>query len=133
MNQSSSRESSVSSPTGIDLVSRRAYEIWEQEGRPEGCDLRHWLQAEQECAVASSTIGSRSDTKPPSATNTGSDVRPLQGTRAAAAASREPKQGSNAPFSGRNRPRQAKSVRGSQTSRCTHIGGWMVNSVPCLA
>jgi hypothetical protein len=24
----------------------RAYTIWEQEGRPEGRDLAHWLQAE---------------------------------------------------------------------------------------
>ena len=23
-----------------------AYSIWEQEGRPEGCDVEHWLKAE---------------------------------------------------------------------------------------
>jgi hypothetical protein len=26
----------------------RAYEIWEQEGRPEGRDVDHWLQAKWE-------------------------------------------------------------------------------------
>ncbi len=29
-------------------VSERAYAIWEQEGRPEGRDQQHWLQAERE-------------------------------------------------------------------------------------
>ncbi|MEI1251309.1 DUF2934 domain-containing protein [Rhizobium aouanii] len=28
----------------------RAYEIWEAEGRPEGSDLRHWMQACDELA-----------------------------------------------------------------------------------
>ncbi|MDL2410825.1 DUF2934 domain-containing protein [Rhizobium calliandrae] len=26
-------------------IERRAYEIWESEGRPDGSDLRHWQQA----------------------------------------------------------------------------------------
>jgi hypothetical protein len=26
-------------------IRRRAHEIWENEGRPEGADLRHWQQA----------------------------------------------------------------------------------------
>jgi hypothetical protein len=29
-------------------IRRRAYEIWESEGRPEGAHLRHWLQAKEE-------------------------------------------------------------------------------------
>jgi len=29
-------------------ISRRAREIWEREGRPEGRDMEHWLQAETE-------------------------------------------------------------------------------------
>jgi hypothetical protein len=28
-------------------VARRAYEIWEDEGRPEGRDREHWARAEQ--------------------------------------------------------------------------------------
>lgn len=31
-------------------IRRRAYEIWEAEGRPMGADLRHWLQACDELA-----------------------------------------------------------------------------------
>jgi hypothetical protein len=29
-------------------ISRKAREIWEREGRPEGRDKEHWLQAEAE-------------------------------------------------------------------------------------
>jgi len=29
-------------------IRRRAYEIWEQEGRPHGQDMKHWLQAFKE-------------------------------------------------------------------------------------
>jgi hypothetical protein len=29
-------------------VERRAYEIWEREGRPEGQDVEHWLAAERQ-------------------------------------------------------------------------------------
>ena len=31
-------------------VSERAYEIWEEEGRPEGRSEAHWYRAEQEIA-----------------------------------------------------------------------------------
>jgi Protein of unknown function (DUF2934) len=30
------------------LIRRRAYRIWEREGRPEGRALGHWVQAESE-------------------------------------------------------------------------------------
>jgi hypothetical protein len=29
-------------------ISQRARQIWEREGRPEGRDMEHWLQAEAE-------------------------------------------------------------------------------------
>lgn len=32
-------------------IRQRAYEIWEQEGRPDGEDMRHWLLAFQEIAA----------------------------------------------------------------------------------
>jgi hypothetical protein len=38
----------------IDILHRireRSYQIWEQEGRPEGRHLDHWLQAEHELNV----------------------------------------------------------------------------------
>ena len=96
MNQTSSTDSPISSPPNADAISRRAYELWEKEGRPEGCDLRHWLQAEGELG------SSRTDNEPRPADaapmNTGSDVNPLQGTRAAAAANRENRRGSATPF-----------------------------------
>ncbi len=30
------------------LIAQRAYEIWENQGQPHGCDLIHWREAEQE-------------------------------------------------------------------------------------
>jgi hypothetical protein len=30
------------------VVARRAYELWEQEGRPTGCAEAHWLEAERQ-------------------------------------------------------------------------------------
>lgn len=29
-------------------IRRRAYEIWEEQGRPEGCAVQNWLQAQAE-------------------------------------------------------------------------------------
>jgi Protein of unknown function (DUF2934) len=33
-------------------IRERAYQLWEQEGRPEGRHLDHWLQAEHELVAA---------------------------------------------------------------------------------
>ena len=33
---------------GQDAIRRRAYEIWEREGRPEGMDWEHWFAAQTE-------------------------------------------------------------------------------------
>jgi len=48
MNQNPSIDNSTFFSTGSDAIARRAYDLWENEGRPEGCNLRHWLQAESE-------------------------------------------------------------------------------------
>ena len=32
-------------------IQQRAYQIWEQEGRPEGRAVEHWRQAEQQLEV----------------------------------------------------------------------------------
>jgi hypothetical protein len=32
-------------------IRERAYQLWEQEGRPEGRHMDHWLQAERELAT----------------------------------------------------------------------------------
>jgi|SRR5687768_14064917 len=109
MNQDPST-SSISSRVSADAVSRRAYELWEQEGRPEGCDLRHWLQAEQECRGAGSSEdasregGINIEATSADTSGPGSDIRPLQGTRAAAAANREAKRQTNSPFQGERNP-----------------------------
>ena len=36
-------------------IRERAYAIWEEEGRPEGCHLDHWLRAEAEINLSPST------------------------------------------------------------------------------
>ena len=33
-----------------EMIRRRAHELWEQEGRPEGREMDFWLQAESEIA-----------------------------------------------------------------------------------
>jgi len=47
--------STVSTDLNSDDVARRAYEIWQSEGCPDGCDQRHWLQAEQELTARASS------------------------------------------------------------------------------
>jgi hypothetical protein len=94
MKQNPSTESSTSQPLGDDAISRRAYELWEKEGRPEGSDLRHWLQAEQDLRTSQPDNGNQSGSESNIPPNTGSDTVPLQGTRAAGAANRESKRGS---------------------------------------
>lgn len=32
-------------------IEQRAYQIWEDEGCPAGCELDHWLRAESEIAA----------------------------------------------------------------------------------
>lgn len=56
----------------IEVIRRRAYQIWEGAGRPNGLDIDHWLQAEAEYRSqpvrpngASSQIGSKSQVKSP--------------------------------------------------------------------
>jgi hypothetical protein len=38
------------SPPSDDLVALRAYHLWLSEGRPDGRDLAHWIQAQSELA-----------------------------------------------------------------------------------
>jgi hypothetical protein len=37
-------------PNESERIRRRAYERWEREGRPQGRDTDHWLEAERELA-----------------------------------------------------------------------------------
>jgi len=38
-----------------EVIRERAYAIWEEEGRPEGRHLDHWLRAEAEIDLSAST------------------------------------------------------------------------------
>jgi hypothetical protein len=38
-------------PPDLERIRLRAYQIWEQEGRPHGRDREHWHEAERQLAV----------------------------------------------------------------------------------
>jgi hypothetical protein len=40
-------------------IEQRAYAMWEQEGRPHGRNLDHWLTAEKELSAQSSAMSPR--------------------------------------------------------------------------
>jgi hypothetical protein len=69
-----------------DEIRLRAYQLWEQSGRTAGHDLEHWLQAEQELAVALEVV--------PAAPVA---ARPRRARSAAAARPRTPRQPDAAP------------------------------------
>lgn len=76
-------------------IRRRAYEIWEQEGRPTGLHMDHWLRAEREVSAGFPTaaaVGKR--TKAPAGKKSASTRKAdVQGaaTKAANQAARMPK------------------------------------------
>lgn len=45
-----------------ELIRRRAYQMWEEQGRPEGLDADHWYAAEQELAEDAGNEGEGSQT-----------------------------------------------------------------------
>jgi hypothetical protein len=44
-------------PTSAEIA-RAAYDLWEQEGRPEGKDVAHWLRAETQLRASAGAGGS---------------------------------------------------------------------------
>ena len=44
----SERDEIAGSPAIQKLIAERAYQLWENQGRPNGSDLIHWRQAEAE-------------------------------------------------------------------------------------
>jgi hypothetical protein len=40
-----------------ETVARRAYQIWEENGRQDGTETKHWLQAESELAAQHEAAG----------------------------------------------------------------------------
>ena len=66
MNENSPSNTSTSAPhhgLSAEAISRRAYELWEQEGRPENRDLHHWLRAEQELLAEQAKGNKSADTR----------------------------------------------------------------------
>jgi hypothetical protein len=118
MNPNPNTASTATSPStaSADAISRRAYEIWEQNGKPDGNDLEHWLQAEKEIGGnRSQSNGDRTNrqgngTASSSTSPRNTDTRPLQGTRGAPPAPRDTKR-STSPFGER-----APAASGGQTA-----------------
>lgn len=50
-----------------DKIRQRAFEIWETQGRPQGRDLDHWLQAEAEVIAPLAPPRKRAAKKEPAA------------------------------------------------------------------
>lgn len=88
MNDSSSNSLSalsVGQVLNADAISRRAYELWEQEGRPEGRDLHHWLRAEQQLMAEQNQTTTSAVAPQASASRAAAvDTKPLQSPQAVA-------------------------------------------------
>lgn len=102
MNENSSNTPSTSaSHHGLtaEAISRRAYELWEQEGRPENRDLHHWLRAEQEL-LAEQTKSAAPASASSAAKTAGSADLPMSASAARPAAGGRPagKRNSGTPF-----------------------------------
>lgn len=65
-----------------DRIRQRAYEIWEQEGRPHGEDMKHWLQAFQEIAASTETGGQSKKPRSRKAATTDAPAKPKGATKA---------------------------------------------------
>ena len=107
MNENSSNNSSTAASQNsisADAISRRAYDIWEQEGRPENRDLQHWLRAEQDLQAE---MSSRSGSSDVGASNSGTlrstnvDTQPLATPRATRGTGK--RSNTPAPFAGEQR------------------------------
>jgi len=81
-----------------DRIRQRAYQIWEQEGRPHGNDLKHWMQAFQEIAESAGAVGAKAPrtkkaaapksvgtAKPKAASSKGAKAKPAAGAQSAPA------------------------------------------------
>ena len=83
-----------------DRVERRAYELWERDGRPEGQRDRHWAEAERQVAAeaagqqtggAGSAPGAGMAAKEAGATKEAGAAKSPKPARQAAAAARTPR------------------------------------------
>ena len=51
-------------------IALRAYQIWEEEGKPDGKDFEHWLKAEAEVATPRKAAAKKPAAKKPAAKKT---------------------------------------------------------------
>ena len=57
-----------------DLIRRRAYQIWEEGGRPAGRDKQHWEQAEMELLDAAPDVAAEVRARPEAKTSHPAEV-----------------------------------------------------------
>ena len=59
-----------------DRIRKRAHQLWEEAGRPNGSHLEHWLQAEKELLLNSAAAAPLTDAaqQPAGKTKTGSSA-----------------------------------------------------------
>ena len=120
MNEYSSSNVSHGSSPDAEAISRRAYELWEQEGRPDGADLRHWLQAEKEVSTRQEQNSTSKSTEAGSR-NAPTDTRPLQGMRSTGTVNRDVKRGSIAPFSTEKNATAANTLQAKRKPTSTPV------------
>lgn len=74
-------------------IRSRAYELWEAEGRPEGREVDHWLQAAQEVAAERETtaVGAATRARKPRSTGATPEKRAPATATASRSRSRAPK------------------------------------------
>jgi Protein of unknown function (DUF2934). len=58
-----SRQGKISETAAHEEIARRAHELWEQEGRPEGRDFDHWIEAERQLRGAPAQPESTADAR----------------------------------------------------------------------
>jgi hypothetical protein len=66
-----------------ELIGRRAYQLWEVEGRPNGGDFRHWLQASEEVGESEMAAHDQIPTPKAEATDAASGETKSKARRAA--------------------------------------------------
>ncbi len=79
------------SVTDRDSIARRAFEIWEAEGRPEGREVEHWLRAEFEVIAAPAPQSAKAPAAPKKAAKAADAKAPATKTAKPSAKSTAPK------------------------------------------
>ena len=64
-------------------VALRAYQIWEEEGKPDGKDFEHWLKAEAEIATPKKTAARKPAAKKATATKAKPAAKPKAAAKTA--------------------------------------------------